>query len=57
MLDTIEEQPVLDAAKGWSHSKALEKIINYGVDHMIYISCKLDKYDGIWRSCSGGVRG
>ena len=30
---------VLDTIDG-IHPKALEKIINYGVDHMIYISCK-----------------
>ena len=43
MLDTIEERPdyiVLDPPRDGIHPKALEKIINYGVDHMIYISCK-----------------
>ena len=41
--DTIEERPdyiVLDPPRDGIHPKALEKIINYGVDHMIYISCK-----------------
>lgn len=44
VLDTIEERPdyiVLDPPRDGIHPKALEKIINYGVDHMIYISCKL----------------
>ena len=43
MLDTIEDRPdyiVLDPPRDGIHPKALEKIINYGVDHMIYISCK-----------------
>lgn len=43
VLDTIEERPdyiVLDPPRDGIHPKALEKIINYGVDHMIYISCK-----------------
>ena len=31
---------VLDPPRDGIHPKALEKIINYGVDHMIYISCK-----------------
>ena len=43
VLDTIEERPdyiVLDPPRDGIHPKALEKIINYGVDHMVYISCK-----------------
>ncbi len=43
MLDTIEERPdfiVLDPPRDGIHPKALEKIINYGVDSMVYISCK-----------------
>ena len=43
VLDTIEEKPdfiVLDPPRDGIHPKALEKIINYGVDRMIYISCK-----------------
>ncbi len=43
VLDTIKERPdyiVLDPPRDGIHPKALEKIINYGVDHMIYISCK-----------------
>jgi 23S rRNA (uracil-5-)-methyltransferase RumA len=43
VLDTIEEKPdfiVLDPPRNGIHPKALEKIIHYGVDRMIYISCK-----------------
>ena len=40
---SIEEKPdfiVLDPPREGIHPKALEKIIRYGVDRMIYISCK-----------------
>lgn len=43
VLDNIEERPdfiVLDPPREGIHPKALEKIIRYGVDRMIYISCK-----------------
>lgn len=43
VLDDIEEKPdfiVLDPPRDGIHPKALEKIIRYGVDKMIYISCK-----------------
>jgi 23S rRNA (uracil-5-)-methyltransferase RumA len=43
VLDTIEERPdyiVLDPPRDGIHPKALERIISYGVDRMIYISCK-----------------
>jgi len=43
VLDSIEEKPdfiVLDPPREGIHPKALEKIIRYGVDRMIYISCK-----------------
>lgn len=43
VLDTIEERPdyiVLDPPRDGIHPKALEKIIAYGVEHMVYISCK-----------------
>ena len=43
VLDTIEEKPdfiVLDPPRDGIHPKALDKIIDYGVDRMIYISCK-----------------
>ncbi|MBE5947780.1 MAG: 23S rRNA (uracil(1939)-C(5))-methyltransferase RlmD [Lachnospiraceae bacterium] len=43
MLDTIDEKPdliVLDPPRDGIHPKALLKIINYGVDRMVYISCK-----------------
>lgn len=43
MLDTIEERPdliVLDPPRDGINPKALNKIIDYGVDRMVYISCK-----------------
>ncbi len=43
MLDTIEERPdyiILDPPRDGIHPKALTKIINYGVDRIVYISCK-----------------
>ena len=42
-LDEIEERPdfiVLDPPRDGVHPKALEKITAYGVENMIYISCK-----------------
>lgn len=43
VLDDIEEKPdfiVLDPPRDGIHPKALEKIIGYGVESLIYISCK-----------------
>ena len=43
VLDTIEEKPdfiILDPPRDGIHPKALERIIGYGVDRLIYISCK-----------------
>ena len=43
VLDDITEKPdfiVLDPPRDGIHPKALEKIIDYGVDRMVYISCK-----------------
>lgn len=43
MLDTIEERPdfiILDPPRDGIHPKALNKIIDYGVERMVYISCK-----------------
>ncbi|MGN0482277.1 MAG: 23S rRNA (uracil(1939)-C(5))-methyltransferase RlmD [Lachnospiraceae bacterium] len=43
VLDTIEEKPdfiVLDPPRDGIHPKALDRIIRYGVDRMVYISCK-----------------
>ena len=43
MLDDIEEKPdfiVLDPPREGIHPKALPKIIDYGVDRLLYISCK-----------------
>ena len=42
-LDNIVDKPdiiVLDPPRDGIHPKALEKIIDYGVEHMVYISCK-----------------
>lgn len=43
VLDTIEERPdmiILDPPRDGIHPKALERIIAYGVEHLVYISCK-----------------
>ena len=43
VLDTLKEQPdliVLDPPRDGIHPKALPKIIGYGVERMVYISCK-----------------
>lgn len=43
VIDTIEEKPdliVLDPPRDGIHPKALDKIIDYGVDKLVYISCK-----------------
>ncbi len=43
VLDTIEEKPdfiVLDPPRDGVHPKALKKIMDYGVERMVYISCK-----------------
>ena len=43
VLDEIEEKPdfiVLDPPRDGIHPKALTRIIDYGVEHMVYISCK-----------------
>lgn len=43
VLDEVEEKPdfiILDPPRDGVHPKALKKIIDYGVDRLIYISCK-----------------
>ena len=43
VLDQIEEKPdmiVLDPPRDGIHPKALAKIISYGIDRIVYISCK-----------------
>ena len=43
VINDIEEKPdliVLDPPRDGIHPKALEKIINYGVERIVYISCK-----------------
>ncbi len=43
VLDTIEEKPdliILDPPRDGCHPKALPKILDYGVDRIVYVSCK-----------------
>lgn len=43
VLDGIAEKPdliILDPPRDGVHPKALQKILGYGVEHMLYISCK-----------------
>lgn len=43
VIDDIKEKPdfiVLDPPRDGIHPKALQKIIDYGVDRIVYISCK-----------------
>ncbi len=43
VIDSLEEKPdiiVLDPPRDGIHPKALDKIINFGVDRIVYISCK-----------------
>lgn len=43
MLDEIEEKPdfiILDPPRDGVHPKALSKILDYGVENILYISCK-----------------
>ena len=43
VLDILEEQPdliVLDPPRDGIHPKALPKIMGYGVERMVYVSCK-----------------
>ena len=42
-LDDVEEKPdliIVDPPRDGIHPKALEKILSYGVDEIVYISCK-----------------
>ena len=43
VIDEIRERPdyiILDPPRDGIHPKALDKIIDYGVEHLVYISCK-----------------
>jgi len=43
VIDSLNDKPdiiVLDPPRDGIHPKALEKIINFGVDRIVYISCK-----------------
>ena len=43
VLDEVEDKPdmiILDPPRDGIHPKALPKIIGYGVDRIVYISCK-----------------
>ena len=42
-MDDLEDKPdliVLDPPRDGVHPKALDKIIDFGVEQMVYISCK-----------------
>ncbi len=44
VVDTLPQRPdliVLDPPRDGVHPKALEKILNFGVDSIVYISCKM----------------
>ncbi len=44
VLDTVDKKPdviVLDPPRDGIHPKALPKILKYGVDRIVYISCKM----------------
>ena len=43
VIDEITEKPdliILDPPRDGIHPKALDRIIKFGVDHLVYISCK-----------------
>lgn len=43
VVDGLTEKPdliILDPPRDGIHPRAIEKIINFGVDHMVYVSCK-----------------
>ena len=43
VIDEIEDKPdliILDPPRDGIHPKALDRIINFGVDRLVYISCK-----------------
>ncbi len=43
VLDEIKEKPdfiILDPPRDGVHPKALSRIISYGVERLVYISCK-----------------
>ena len=43
VVGTLKDKPdliVLDPLRDGVHPKALDQIIDFGVDHMVYISCK-----------------
>jgi tRNA/tmRNA/rRNA uracil-C5-methylase (TrmA/RlmC/RlmD family) len=44
VLDEVSEKPdliILDPPREGIHPKALPKILDYGVDNLVYVSCKL----------------
>ena len=44
VLDDVKEKPdfiILDPPREGIHPKALPKILDYGVEHLVYVSCKL----------------
>lgn len=46
VVDELEDKPdfiVLDPPRDGIHPKAIQKIINFNVDQMVYISCKTNE--------------
>ncbi len=51
VVDELEEKPdliVLDPPRDGIHPKAIGKILNFGVSHMVYVSCKPTSLARIW---------
>ena len=52
VIDELHDKPdliVLDPPRDGINPKALQKIINFGVDRMVYISCKQQVLQEIWK--------
>ena len=60
VIDELGEVPdliVLDPPRDGVNPKALEKIIRFGVEKMVYIACKPTSWQGILRCCrEEGIR-
>ncbi len=51
IIDELKDKPdliILDPPRDGIHPKALGKIIDFGVDRMVYVSCKRLAWLGIW---------
>ena len=54
MIDGLKDKPdliVVDPPRDGIHPKALGKIIEFGVDRIVYISCKPTSLVRIWWCC------